>query len=208
MNKKNIELLLLGSCLLFTLSACSEEASTTSPPSSSEASTSDGASSQVESSGSATDIVVEDSVVPDFDDPSELSVKTGSNVTYMNQILDLYSNFLAKQSTFGKLAGDFYRDPTNLTYVADIDIVIQALIDILMDTAYLTPPEYLVEEQQNLIAAAYRMVEVLEEYAVYYEDSLEFESENKQKMYEGLSTYYSGKSKDFLDLLTELKEQT
>lgn len=208
MNKKNIGMILLCGCLLFTLSACSEEESTTSAQSSSEASTSDGAASQVESPDSTTGIVVEDSIVPEFDDPSELSVKTGSNVTYMNQILDLYSNFLAKQSTFGKLAGDFYRDPTNLTYVADIDIVIEALIGILMDTAYLTPPENMVKEQQNLIAAAYRLVEVLEEYAVYYEGSLEFESENKKKMYEGLTTYYSGKSKDFLDLLTELKEKT
>lgn len=142
------------------------------------------------------------------DPTANIKVTIGSNPVYYGQLIDQYDNFLALQITFARLAQEFYNDPSNLSMVDPIEVAVEELMALILVTESLTPPESLVSKHKELVLASYRLAEVLEEYAVYYTDSLEFTSEKQQKMYEGLTTYYSGKSQDYINLLQEISTMT
>lgn len=142
------------------------------------------------------------------DPAANIPITIGTNPVYYSQVIEQYDNFLKKQVTFAQLAQEFYNNPSDLSSVAPIEVAVEELMEVILHTESLTPSQSLVDDHKDLVLASYRLAEVLEEYAEYYTGSLEFESDKQRKMYEGLTTYYSGKSKDYIDLLQDISTKT
>lgn len=178
--RKNKYMGILACCSLVFLISCSKEEAPTATP-----------------------------VVPVVQDPAaSINVTIGTAPVYVGQLMAQYDDFLKKQVPFAQLAQEFYNNPSDLSMVAPIEVAVEELMEVILHTENLTPPESLVAEHKELVLAAYRLAEVLEEYAEYYTGSLEFASEKQQKMYTGLTTYYSGKSHDYINLLDEIATKT
>lgn len=125
----------------------------------------------------------------------------GSYDTYSEEMVAQMDLFIEEQKKFAQVASALYQDPQDEVALSQYHEIVENLAVVIRSTETFSPPEELKDLHIALVDASFKSADTLDDFYGILVEGLDFKTEKEKLEYEGLSSYYSKVSTEYVEAM-------